>query len=97
MINNDGFNYTSIVAISLYVTNDYDRVGKLILGYLTEDYFLPKIKPLMTEILKNLICEYTSKMENLVNIGMPSMNDACVYNLLNIYKGYIDILENLTI
>lgn len=97
MINNDGFNYTSIVAISLYVTNDYDRVCKLILGYLTEDYFLPKIKPLMTEILKNLICEYTSKMENLVNIGMPSMNDACVYNLLNIYKGYIDILENLTI
>lgn len=97
MINADGFNYTSIVAISLYVTNDYDRVGKLVLGYLTEDYFLPKIKPLVTEILKNLIDGYASKKESLMEIGISSANDICVYNLLNIYQGYIDVLRNVTL
>lgn len=97
MINHDSFNYTSIVAISLYATNDYDRIGKLILGYLTEDYFLPKIKPLMTEMVDDLIDKYTTQKEDLINLNISSDTDSCVYNLLNIFKGYINILENVDI
>lgn len=97
MINHGGFNYTSIVAISLYATNDYDRVGKLILGYLTEDYFLPKIKPLMTEMVDDLINKYITQKEDLINLNISSDTDSCVYNLLNIFKGYINILENVDI
>ncbi|CAB4255001.1 similar to Saccharomyces cerevisiae YDR198C RKM2 Ribosomal protein lysine methyltransferase, responsible for trimethylation of the lysine residue at position 3 of Rpl12Ap and Rpl12Bp [Maudiozyma barnettii] len=91
-INLDGFNYRAIVALSLFITKDYKRVGKLILGYISEDYFLNKIKDITLDILNNLLMEFQQKMDSLIMLDIYVETDPCFYNLLNIYKGYVDLL-----
>ncbi|SMN20879.1 similar to Saccharomyces cerevisiae YDR198C RKM2 Ribosomal protein lysine methyltransferase, responsible for trimethylation of the lysine residue at position 3 of Rpl12Ap and Rpl12Bp [Maudiozyma saulgeensis] len=94
-INQDGFNYRATVALSLFVTKDYQRVDKLILGYMSEDYFANKIVNITTEILNNLLLEYQQKNDALINLDTYNETDPCFYNLSNIYKGHVDMLTDV--
>lgn len=81
--------YRTIVALSLIVTQDYRRVEKLLMGYISEDFFLPKIKPLLSEILVRL---RDRSIE--INHALENTTDFCHQNLAVIHQNYIEIIEN---
>lgn len=84
--------YRVIVALSLAITGDYKRVQKLLLGYLSEDYFFPKIKDSLYNILTCLRKEF----DQIIPL-LEERTDVCSKNLLVIYQDYIEIIEqNLT-
>lgn len=86
--------YRIIVALSLIVTLDFKRVEKLLNGYMSEDYFLPTITPVLQKILKRLLNTYRKKIENLQDASMESVDDFCVRNVTKLYSSYIEIIEN---
>ncbi|QLL31882.1 hypothetical protein HG536_0C00490 [Torulaspora globosa] len=92
-INYSEISYRALVALSLLVTQDYRRVEKLLLGYISEDYFLPKISDKLRELLERLLESYRDRLESLTTQpGMPANFSA--RNLGTIYRGYIDIIEH---
>lgn len=92
-INGEEISYRTLVAMSLIVTKDFKRVEKLINGYISEDFFLPKIKPVLINIFKKVIDDSEKKI-NLLKVH-PAMkaNELCVRNLINIHDGNIKILR----
>lgn len=105
-INMDEFSYRTLVAISLIVTKDYRRVERFIQGYITEEFFIPKIKKTLLEILNQLNSKYKGKINNLnqlrnqidsmdTKVLDTSCTDYKLYidNLLCIYHGYMVITE----
>lgn len=84
--------YRVLVALSLVITSDFKRVEKLLLGYISEDFFLPKIRPALQRLLLLLLDTYHEKLR-LLRI-LPLSLSTCTENIANIYFGYIEIIEN---
>lgn len=93
-INEEGISYRTFVALSLYSTNDYKRLDKLISGYISEDFFANKIKGDLILILQNQLDMCYEILSNIDNMEDLNQNDFCVFNVTNIYKNYVDILRN---
>ncbi|QLQ82290.1 hypothetical protein HG537_0H00510 [Torulaspora globosa] len=88
-INYSEISYRALVAISLLVTQDYRRIEKLLLGFISEDYFLPKISKKLHELLGKLLQDYRDLLQSLKDQPATSAR-----NLGTIYRGYIDIIEH---
>ncbi|CAR26919.1 ZYRO0C04466p [Zygosaccharomyces rouxii] len=82
--------YRVIVALSLIVTGDFRRVEKLLMGYISEDFFLPKIKPMLYKILAQLKDRSMACIRTLEKNANP---DFCRQNLVIIHQDYIEIIE----
>ncbi|GAV52909.1 hypothetical protein ZYGR_0AI01910 [Zygosaccharomyces rouxii] len=82
--------YRVIVALSLIVTQDYRRVEKLLMGYMSENFFLPKIKPMLREILVQL---KDRSMAMIRILEKSTTTDFCHQNLASIHHDYIEIIE----
>lgn len=92
-INESEVSYRVLVALSLIVTKDYKRVEKLLLGVISEDYFLPKISSKLRELLESLFENYQNVME-LLRKKPTEADSFSVGNLATIYDGYMDIIEH---
>lgn len=92
-INYSEISYRTLVALSLLVTQDYRRVEKLLLGFISEDYFLPKISKKLHELLSTLLESYRDRLKSLTDQpAMPANFSA--RNLATVCRGYIDIIEH---
>lgn len=89
-VNAEGPSYRVIVALSLIVTQDYRRVEKLLMGYMSEDFFLPKINPVLRGILVQL---KEKSMKIIYTLEKNTTRDICYQNLANIHHDYIEIIE----
>ena len=74
------------------MTRDERRVRKFIEGYISEDYFKPKISSVLKELLVSLTAKYTKTLSELTEKVSNLENNLCLQNLITIYKGYIKIL-----
>lgn len=96
-VNHDEISYRTSVALSLVVTKDFERVKKFMLGYISEDYFIPKIKPTLIEMLKHIITDATDKIAT-INSQIEENSDVIhqwyFENLRIIQKDYIKIVQN---
>ena len=93
-ISKTDISYRLLVALSLLVTKDFRRVEKFISGYISEDYFMPKINPLLTDILLNHLKECNeNKLALETFIDTTESDTWCIENLITIYKGYEKILR----
>ena len=91
-INETDISYRIFVALNYYVTRDERRVRKFIEGYISEDYFKPKISSVLKELLVSLTAKYTKTLSELTEKVSNLENNLCLQNLITIYKGYIKIL-----
>lgn len=95
-INNDEISYRTSVALSLIVTKDFERVKKFMVGYISEDYFIPKIKATLIEMLKRIITK-AANIISTINIQIQENSDIIhqryVENLIIIQKDYIKIAQ----
>lgn len=95
-INKDEISYRTMVAISLIVTKDFERVQKFMLGYINEEYFVPKIKVSLSTLLNKLLLDASDKLQYL-NIILERIEHATLVRsityLINIYQGYIRIIQ----
>lgn len=101
-INMDEISYRTLVALSLVVTKDYRRIEKFMQGYITEEFFMPKIKSTLLNILHDLSTSYTT---NIIKLNELSKNIESfdfkgtghrwyIDNMLCIYQDYLRIIEN---
>lgn len=91
-INHSELSYRALVALSLIITQDYRRVEKLLLGHISEDYFLPRISDNLRELLETLIEKCQDSVEALPSQS-GEFTSFSAQNIGTIYYGYIDILE----
>lgn len=91
-INENEISYRIIVALSYYVTRDERRVQKFIEGYISEDYFEPKITPVLQTLLLSLLATYTKTLNQLETLANAADDKLCLQNIITIYKGYVRIL-----
>lgn len=91
-INYEDISYRTFVALSLYVTKDYKRIDKLMLGYISEDFFNNKIKKFTLELLQKLLYEIKEQKSCLLENNENDTTEFCIANMSNIYDGYIIIL-----
>lgn len=89
-ISAEDVSYRVVVALSLIVTKDYRRVEKLLMGYISEDYFLPKINPILCEMFKQLKERSTAMIHDLKKV---KNKDFCHENLVVIHQDYVKIVE----
>lgn len=93
-INKEGISYRAFVAVSLYTTKDYSRIDKLIAGFISEDFFVPKIKQNVRNILQSQLDVFDEMMKKIDDLEPLDLNDFCIYNIKNIYRGYMNIVNN---
>ncbi|QID83532.1 Ribosomal protein lysine methyltransferase [Saccharomyces pastorianus] len=93
-INKNEISYRIIVALSYYVTRDERRVQKFTEGYISEDYFKPKITPVLQMLLTSLVATYTKTLNQLEKKANTAEDKLCLQNIITIYKGYIRILTH---
>lgn len=95
-LNRDEISYRTLIVLSLIVTKDFDRVAKFMNGYISEDFFLPKIRETLQNLLKEVLSDSINKLNALEKLNKDT-NDTvisyCCRNIIVIYKNYIDILQ----
>lgn len=95
-LNKDGISYRTLIVLSLIVTKDFDRVAKFMNGYISEDFFFPKIKETLQNLLKEVLFDSIKKINDLEKL-FKNTNDVvislCCRNIIMIYKDYIGILQ----
>lgn len=94
-INMSEVSFRTLVALSLIVTLDYRRIKNFLLGYISENYFLPKIKNVLHKLLTSLLKKYQNAVRLLEDICSGKSDDLCAENVLTIYSGYIKIIEKI--
>lgn len=87
--------FRTVVALSLIVTLDYRKIKKFLLGYISEDYFLPKIKHVLHELLTPLLKNYQNAIKLLEDVCSANNDSLCAENVLTIYSGYIKIIDSI--
>lgn len=92
-INHSEVSYRIIVALSLIVTKDYRRVEKFLSGFISEDYFWPKIRDTLSQFLTSLCDKIQDRVQHLEDMRAESY-DFCVQNVVSLYMGYLDIIEH---
>ncbi|CCF56918.1 hypothetical protein KAFR_0B06210 [Kazachstania africana CBS 2517] len=95
-INFEEISYRSLVAICLVVTEDYDKIGKFIKGYVSELYFRPAIDEFVKNLLSSLMQDYNENISNLNTLrsSQIEITSWCIDNIMTIYEGYIRIIGN---
>ncbi|CCC68383.1 hypothetical protein NCAS_0B02990 [Naumovozyma castellii] len=94
-INFDDISYRIWVTMSLIVTKDIRRVEKFIQGFISEDFFRPKIREPLIHLLSSLKKKYEERIINLTQMRLHDINDTwCIDNLLIIYNDYLYILDH---
>lgn len=94
-INMSEVSFRTVVALSLIVTLDYRRIKNFLLGYISEDYFLPKIKNVLHKLLTSLLKKYQNAIRFLEDASSGNSDNLCAENVSTIYSGYIKIIENI--
>ncbi|CAI4058468.1 hypothetical protein SKDZ_04G4110 [Saccharomyces kudriavzevii ZP591] len=92
-INGGDISYRILVALSYYLTRDKRRVQKFIEGYISEDYFKPKISSILKVLLAGLSVKFTETLNQLTKQADNAEDKLCLQNVITIYAGYIKILE----
>lgn len=95
-LNKDEISYRTLVVLSLIVTKDFNRVAKFMNGYISEDFFLPKIRETLRNLLKEVLSDSISKIDTLERLDKENndiMISHCCRNIIMIYKNYCDILQ----
>lgn len=96
-LNKNEISYRTLIVLSLIITEDFDRVRKFMNGYISEDFFLPKIKETLLNLLKDILSDSINKINDLEKLCSET-SDAVIScyckNIITIYKNYIDILQH---
>ncbi|AAS54383.1 AGL108Cp [Eremothecium gossypii ATCC 10895] len=88
----DSVSFRVLVALALVATDDYERVNKYMMGYITDDYFGPRYSSLLLEVLQRArqFCE--AALESAKK--MTTADRYCTESVIAIYKGYLRILRH---
>lgn len=81
-----------LVALALIVTDDFRRVEKFMLGYISEDYFRPKLNGILKKTLQHVQKGCDAKIEGIHK--MYHVDPLCARNIITIYKDYLKILSD---
>lgn len=92
-INHSEISYRVIVVFSLFVTKDYKRMDKFLSGFISEDYFWPKIEDTLRQFLTSLCDKIRDRVEKLEDMRAESY-DFSAQNVVALYMGYMDIIEH---
>ncbi|CCK68134.1 protein-lysine N-methyltransferase KNAG_0A04620 [Huiozyma naganishii CBS 8797] len=96
-LNNEEISFRTLVAVSLFVTEDERAVEQFIKGFLSENKFLPLIKDFMRDMLFSLLQHYHHQVKILLQIAKKSngikLRQWYIDNLLTIYRGYNVMIE----
>ena len=91
-VNENDISYRILVALNYYVTRDERKVRKFIEGYISEDYFEPKISPILKKLLVSLTVKYRETLSQLTEEACNAKDNFCLHNIITVYEGYIKIL-----
>lgn len=91
-VNENDISYRILVALNYYVTRDERKVRKFIEGYISEDYFKPKISPILKKLLVSLTIKYKETLSQLKEKARNAEDKFCLKNIVTLYEGYIKIL-----
>lgn len=80
------------VAIALVGCNNLELVKKLLMGCISEEYFNPIIKPIISKLIHNMI-EDCHKKINIVK-ELSDVDALCKNTVLRLYQDYLKILEH---
>ncbi|AGO13761.1 AaceriAGL108Cp [[Ashbya] aceris (nom. inval.)] len=87
----DSVSFRVLVALALVATNDYERVTKYMMGYITDEYFGSKYSDLLVEVLQHAQQSCDAALESAKKM---TTDQYCTESIITIYRGYLRIIRH---